>query len=159
MYRVGDHVAHPMHGAGTISEIRQERAEGKVRAYYVLTLLSGGLQLLIPCDASEKAGLRPILSEEEAEQLVADFSKVVAEKQPNWNRRYRENMLRIKTGDLHEVAKVIVSLIGREKRQMLSTGERKILASARQILASELALAKKLTLEEGEALLKPLEEK
>ena len=157
MYHIGDRVAHPMHGAGTICAIQEQRCGGERRSYYVLCLLCGGLRLMIPCDAWEKAGLRPVLSREAAGELVRRFALLDPGEQPNWNQRYRENMLRIKSGDLYEVARVVRGLSRREKRQQLSTGERRILFSARQILASEIALVKNIPLEQAETLLQPLE--
>lgn len=157
MYSIGDRVAHPMHGAGTISGIIRQRMAGQERSYYVLTLLCGGLQLLVPCDAGEKVGLRPLSTGPELERLLQALPQLETREQPNWNQRYRENMLRIKSGDLYEVARVVRSLSRREKRQQLSTGERRILFSARQILASEIALVKNIPLEQAETLLQPLE--
>lgn len=157
MYSIGDRVAHPMHGAGTISEITQRRMAGQERSYYVLSLLCGGLQLLIPCESEEKVGLRPLATLPELENLLRVLPQLESDEQPNWNQRYRENMLRIKSGDLYEVARVIRGLSRREQRQQLSTGERRILFSARQILASEIALVKNISLEAAENLLHPLE--
>lgn len=157
MYSIGDRVAHPMHGAGIISEITQRRMAGQERNYYVLTLLCGGLQLLIPCEAEEKVGLRPLATIPEMDALLGALPGLDAAEQPNWNQRYRENMLRIRSGNLYEVARVILGLSRREKRQQLSTGERRILCSAKQILASEIALVKNISLEAAAALLRPLE--
>ena len=103
MYHIGDRVAHPMHGAGTICAIQEQRCGGERRSYYVLCLLCGGLRLMIPCDAWEKAGLRPVLSREAAGELVRRFALLDPGEQPNWNQRYRENMLRIRSGDPAEV--------------------------------------------------------
>lgn len=157
MYSIGDRVAHPMHGAGTISEITRRRMAGQERNYYVLTLLCGGLQLLIPCESEEKVGLRPLFTLPEMDALLQALPGIEAIEQPNWNQRYRENMLRIRSGDLYEVARVIWGLSRREKRQQLSTGERRILSSAKQILASEIALVKNISLEAAAVLLRPLE--
>ena len=117
MYSIGDRVAHPMHGAGTISGITRQRMAGQERSYYVLTLLCGGLQLLVPCDAGEKVGLRPLSTGPELERLLQALPQLETKEQPNWNQRYRENMLRIKSGDLYEVARVVRGLSRREKRQ------------------------------------------
>ena len=157
MYHIGDRVAHPMHGAGTICAIQEQRCGGERRSYYVLCLLCGGLRLMIPCDAWEKAGLRPVLSREAAGELVRRFALLDPGEQPHWNQRYRENMLRIRSGDPAEVALVVRSLARRDQSRQLSTGERRLLASARDILASELALALDCGLAEARQLLAPLE--
>ena len=157
MYSIGDRVAHPMHGAGTISGITRQRTAGQARRHPVPPLHCGGLPLLVPCAAGEKVGLRPLSTGPELERLLQALPQLETKDQPNWNQRYRENMLRIKSGDLYEVARVVHSLSRREKRQQLSTGERRILFSARQILASEIALVKNIPLEQAETLLQPLE--
>lgn len=141
MFSVGDLVVHPMHGAGVIHEIVQERVAGKTQTYYVFQMPVGGLLLKIPIAKSEMVGLRAIMSAPQADELIDSIPDIPVETDANWNRRYRENLDRIKSGDLHQVARVIKSLMHRERRRGLSTGERKMLHTARQILLSELALA------------------
>ena len=140
MYHIGQRVTHPMHGAGTISGMIEQRPDGQARMYYVLTLMKGGLQLFVPCDGCEKAGLRPVISRQEAETLLQSFAALEAEGKGNWNQRYRENMDRLKSGEPGQVAVVIKSLLRRETQKHLSTGERKMLNTALQILTTELAL-------------------
>lgn len=140
MYHIGQRVTHPMHGAGTISGMIEQRPDGQARMYYVLTLMKGGLQLFVPCDGCEKAGLRPVISRQEAETLLQSFAALEAEGEGNWNQRYRENMDRLKSGEPGQVAVVIKSLLRRETQKHLSTGERKMLNTALQILTTELAL-------------------
>lgn len=153
MYHIGDRIAHPMHGAGVIANIISERIDGKARQYYVLQLTYGSMTMLVPCDTSEEIGVRKIVDGAHADELLIAFASIPVEVNDNWNQRYRDNMLKIKSGDLMQVACVIKSLIARERERGLSTGERKILANARQIIVSELMLAKELTLEEAETLL------
>ena len=140
MYHIGQRVTHPMHGAGTISGMIEQRPDGQARMYYVLTLMKGGLQLYVPCDGCEKAGLRPVISRQEAETLLQSFAALEVEGEGNWNQRYRENMDRLKSGEPGQVAVVIKSLLRRETQKHLSTGERKMLNTALQILTTELAL-------------------
>ena len=101
----------------------------------------GGLLLKIPTANSDAIGIRSIIQKEEAEALLAAIPAMEIDQSVNWNQRYRENMLRLKSGDLYEVAGVIKGLMHRDRRRGLSTGERKMLHSARQILLSELVLA------------------
>jgi len=153
MFCVGDKVVHPLHGAGVIEAITQETLVGTPARYYVFRMPSGGLTLKIPTENSGAVGLRGLLSREKMEELLRKIPALDAEMTNNWNRRYRENMEKLKSGDLLEVARVIKGLALREVRQGLSTGERKMLHSAKQVLLSELVLAKELTYEAAELLL------
>ena len=149
-FHVGDQIAHPMHGAGTIDNIVTRRINGVDRRYYELRLPVGDIRVMIPVDSSEEIGVRPIISKEKAEQIWKLLPKLEVTMTQNWNRRYRENMLRIKSGDLLEVAKVVKGLVGRDHLRGLSTGERKMLHNAKQILISELVLSQHISFEETE---------
>ena len=150
MFKVGDMIAHPMHGAGIIDGIEEKRVQGVTRSYYVLTIPTGGMVLWIPTDSCEAIGVRPIVSANVVEAVIAAIPEIEIDVSRNWKQRYRENMLRIKSGDLMEVARVIKCLVQRDRSQELSTGERKMLHSAKQILISEIVLAKELPYEEAE---------
>lgn len=150
MFRIGDLVVHPMHGAGVIDAIVREKVSGSEQEYYVFKMPVGGLLLKIPTANTQAIGIRNIIDRECAEQLIADIPSIEIEQSSNWNKRYRENMVRMKSGDLYEVARVIKSLMRRESRRGLSTGERKMLHNARQILLSELVLAENAEYEEVE---------
>lgn len=140
MFRIGDLVAHPMHGAGVIDAIVQEKVAGKTEEYYVFKMPVGGLLLKIPVANSEAIGLRAIISPEEADALIADMPALEVENSANWNKRYQENLQRLKSGDLREVSRVIKGLMTRDTRRGLSTGERKMLQTAKRILISEIVL-------------------
>ena len=154
MYHIGQNVTHPMHGAGKISGMIEQRSAQGPRMYYILTLQQGGLQLYIPCDGCEKAGLRPTITRQEAESLLRALPALTEENNTNWNQRYRGNMEHIRSGDPKQVALVIKSLMAREARKQLSTGERKMLTAARQILLTELAVALDCTDQEADRLLR-----
>ena len=141
MFRVGDLVVHPMHGAGVIDDIVRERVAGSTQEYYVFKMPVGGLLLKIPIAKSQLIGLRAIIGRAEAEQLISSIPEIVVDQDSNWNKRYRENLERLKSGDLYQVARVIKGLMHRDRRRGLSTGERKMLHAARQILLSELVLS------------------
>ena len=149
-FSVGDRIAHPMHGAGVIDCIEKRKVNGTEREYYVLKLPLGDMVLMIPLDHIEEIGVRPIVAAEAAEQIIRSIPGLEIDVDQNWNRRYRENMLRIKSGDLLEVAAVVKSLIRRDTARGLSTGERKMLHSAKQILISEIVLAASSSYEEIE---------
>ena len=150
MFKIGDKIAHPMHGAGIISDIQEKTIDGVTRSYYVLRLPVGGMVVMIPTDTSESIGVRPIIGSERAEAVLNSISNIEAKVEPNWNKRYKENLMRIRSGDLFEVAKVIKCLYLREGDKGLSTGERKMLHSAKHILISEVVLSKNLSYEEVE---------
>ena len=150
MFRIGDKIVHPMHGAGVVDDIVQRKVNGVVRDYYTLKLPIGGMLVMIPTDHCDQIGVRAILSGDEAEQILDRISDVQVEMQSNWNHRYRENMERLKSGDLMEVAKVVKGLVLRESRRGLSNGERKMLHSAKQILVSEIGLAQSISYQEAE---------
>ena len=151
MYQVGDKVVHPMHGAGVIDSIVKKKLNGVVRDYYALKLPTGSMNVLIPTDHTEEIGVRPIVDARKADEILASIPEIDVDMTQNWNHRYRENMLRLKSGDLTEVARVVKGLMLREGDRGLSTGERKMLHSAKQILISELVLSKNSSYEDIEA--------
>ena len=136
MYHIGDKIVHPMHGAGIVDNIVENKINGVVRQYYVLKLPVGGMTVMIPTENSDEIGVRDVVCEETAEKLLQAMATIEVDVTQNWNRRYRENMLRIKSGDLLEVARVVKCLMARDRDKGLSTGERKMLHSAKQILIS-----------------------
>ena len=147
MYQVGDKVVHPMHGAGIIDSIVQRKVNGVVKDYYLLNLFDGNMMVMIPTDNTSEIGVRPVVSGQEASKLLQAMEHIQVDMTQNWNRRYRENMSRIKSGNLLEVARVVKGLTSRDHDRGLSTGERKMLHTARQILISELMLAQSLPYE------------
>ena len=140
MFSIGDQVVHPMHGAGVIDDIVQERVAGTTKEYYVFKMPMGGLILKIPTENSQAIGIRKVISKAEADELLEEIPAIAVEHNANWNKRYQENLLRLKSGDLREVAQVIKGLMRRDTLRGLSTGERKMLHSAKQIMISELVL-------------------
>ena len=140
-YKIGDKIAHPLHGAGQISEIEQKRVDGKNRSYYVMHIPKGDMRVMIPTDACDQIGIRPIIASEQAAEVFRAIPEMELPEDSNWNRRYRENMVHIRSGDLLKVAAVIKALVRREAELGLSNGERKMLHSAKQILISELMLS------------------
>ncbi|NLL45365.1 MAG: CarD family transcriptional regulator [Clostridiales bacterium] len=150
MFQIGDMIAHPMHGAGVIESIEKKKINGVTREYYVLRMPVGGMLVMIPVSNTEEIGVRPIISEEQADEIIDSINDIEVDMSQNWNRRYRENMLRIKSGDLTEVARVVKGLMARDEERGLSTGERKMLRNAKQILISEIVLSKHSTYDEIE---------
>lgn len=150
-YEVGDKIAHPLHGAGVIDRVESRKINGVEREYYVMKLPIGDMLVMIPRDGCEAIGVRPIVDASALETLFQEIPAIEINMTSNWNKRFRENMVLIKSGDLLQVASVIKGLMLREAERGLSTGERKMLHSAKQILLSEVVLAMGTTFEEAEA--------
>ena len=150
MFSIGDLVVHPMHGEGVIDDIVQENVAGVMKEYYVFKMPVGGLVLKIPTANSQVIGIRGIISQAEAEELLNALPDLTVEANANWNKRYQENLMRLKSGDLYQVARVIKSLMQRESLRGLSTGERKMLHNAKQIMISEIVMAEKVAYREVE---------
>ncbi len=151
VYQIGDKVVHPMHGAGVIDSIVQRKVAGQIQEYYLLRLSVGSMTVMIPTENTQEIGVRPVVSGQEAESLISAMESIEVDMAQNWNRRYRENMVRLKSGDLLEVARVVKGLLLRESQRGLSNGERKMLHAAKQILISELVLAQSLPYKTVEA--------
>lgn len=141
MFQVGDKIVHPMHGAGVVDEITTRKINGVIRDYYILRLPVGGMMVMVPTESSDEIGMRAVMSPGDVDKILDALPDMEVDTDPNWNRRYRENMLRLKSGNLMEVARVMKSLMLREGERGLSTGERKMLHSAKQILISEIVMA------------------
>ncbi|MEW6274617.1 MAG: CarD family transcriptional regulator [Bacillota bacterium] len=141
MFKVGDRVVYPMHGAGIIEAIEEKEVLGERKQYYVLHFPVGDMKVMIPCATCKEAGLREVIGKDGVQKVFRILKENGSTMSSNWNRRYRANLEKIKTGDIYEVAEVVRNLIQREKEKGLSSGERKMLQNARQILVSELALA------------------
>ena len=150
-FQIGDKVAHPMYGAGVLESVVQKKVGGVVQEYYIMKLAKSSMIVMIPTQGSEEIGVRPVVDPDQADRVLAAIQSIQVEMTANWNRRYRENMERLKSGDLLEVARVVKGLTLRDAKRSLSTGERKMLHSARQILISELVLSKSLSYETVEA--------
>jgi CarD family transcriptional regulator len=142
MYSIGDKIVYPMHGAGVIESIEEREILGQKQNYYVLKMPVGDMKVMIPTHNVHDIGIREVISNKEAEKVFSILESDISNVNSNWNKRYRENMTKIKSGNIYEVADVVKSLMLSEREKGLSTGERKMLNSAKQILVSELVLAK-----------------
>lgn len=140
MYQIGDRIVHPLHGAGIVSEIVTQKVDREKRDYYLLRLPENNMDVLVPVETADKIGIRPVGSTEKAEAALRMIREFEVTYGANWNARYHENINRIKSGDLEEVAKVIKILSVFDREKGLASGERKMLHNAKKILFSELAL-------------------
>lgn len=139
-----------MHGAGIIEAIEEREVLGQRQPYYIMRLPFGDMQVMIPVRSVEEVGLREVISSSEVERVFEVLQGEKTKMSPNWNRRYRANLEKIRSGDIFEVAEVVRNLTIRDREKGLSTGERRMLDSARQILISELMLAQGLPASEVE---------
>jgi CarD family transcriptional regulator len=150
VYNVGDNVVYPMHGAGVIEAIEEREVLGERQKYYIMALPIGDMKVMIPMDSVEELGLRQVIDDEGVRRVYEILGGEKTTMSSNWNRRYRANMEKIKSGDIFAVAEVVRNLTLRDQDKGLSTGERKMLETARQILISELVIAQNSTKEEVE---------
>lgn len=153
MFNVGDRIVYPMHGAGVIEGIEQKNLSGVPEDYYIIKLTSGEMKVMIPVCNKDLVGLREVISREEVAKVLEVLRNKSQEMSANWNRRYRTNLEKIKTGSIYDVAEVVSGLTMRDKEKGLSTGERKMLENAKQILLSELALAQNMDEEQVEMMI------
>lgn len=141
MFKVGDKVVYPMHGAGVIEGIENREILGNTRKYFVLRMPVGEMKLLVPVTSVGDVGLRQVIDSDLVHKVLEVLRKKRNLSTANWNRRYRSHLEKMKTGDIFAIAEVVRNLMTRERDKGLSTCERKMLETASQILASELALA------------------
>ncbi|MBK5253566.1 MAG: CarD family transcriptional regulator [Peptostreptococcaceae bacterium] len=150
MFAIGDNISYPMHGAGTIQKIENREILGELREYYCLLLPYSKMNVMIPVDNSDKIGVRPIIDKMEIDKVFEVLKEESSTMSDNWNRRYRENNEKLKTGDIFIVAGVVRDLVRNDRIKKLSTGEKKLLNNAKQILESEVILAGGHSMEETE---------
>ena len=153
MFNIGDNIVYTMHGAGTISSIEEKEVLGEKQQYYIIKM-PGEVMVMVPTAKAEAMGVRNVIDEKSANSVLQVLEKDETEMSNNWNKRYRENLDKMKTGDIYEVADVVRNLSFKQKEKgTLSTGEKKMLLNAKQILVSELVLAEHSSKEEIEKLI------
>lgn len=153
MFGIGDKVVYPMHGAGIIEDIEIKTILGEDKKYYILNLPLKEMKVMIPFDNTEDLGLRPVVDEEKLEEVIALLRQGLSDMNSNWNRRFRENTDKLKTGDILEVAEVVRNLMIMDDKKGLSTGERKMVNNSTKYLLSEICLAKDIDMEEAKRIL------
>ena len=140
-FEIGDNVVYPHHGAGKV--IRKELKEilGERREYLTIKILHNDMTVMVPTENAALAGLRRVIDEETGQKVLAVLQDECSEMPKNWNRRFKYNRDKIKTGDIYELAEVVRNLAIREAEKGLSTGEKQMFTRAKKILASELMYA------------------
>ena len=139
MFNVGDKIVYPMHGAGVIDAIEEKDILGEKQAYYILKM-PGEVKVMVPTAKAEEIGVRSIIDKSSAEKVFRVLESDETEMSMNWNKRYRDNMDKMKSGDIYKIADVVRNLSFKQKEKGLSTGEKKMLSNSKQILVSELVL-------------------
>ncbi len=149
VYEIGDQVVYPHHGAGKILKKELKEVLGEKRQYLTIKILHNNMTVMVPCENADRAGLRRVIGEDDVKKVLAVLRDDVSQMPKNWNRRFKHNREKIKTGDVFELAEVVRNLAIRETEKGLSTGEKQMYTRAKKILASELMYA--LVMEEDEA--------
>ena len=150
MFSAGDKIVYPMHGAGIICGIEERKILGEKKRYYIFKLPCSEINVMIPVDSETAVGIRPVADRAVISDVIELLSAESTQMDSNWNRRYRENMEKLKSGDIMKVAEVVRNLMRTDRKKGLSSGERKLLENARQILISEMMLAEEITQVEAE---------
>src|ERR1700709_1731725 len=140
-FEIGDNVVYPHHGAGLVLKKEMKEVLGEKREYLTIKILHNDMTVMVPCCNAGKAGLRRICNEEAIEKVMVVLQGDLSEMPKNWNRRFKHNRDKIKTGDVYEIAEVVRNLAIREAEKGLSTGEKQMFTRAKKILASELMYA------------------
>jgi CarD family transcriptional regulator len=152
-FTVGETVVYPHHGAALIEAIEQRTIKGEEKTYLVLKVAQGDLTVRVPADNAEYVGVRDVVGADGLERVFDILKAPHTEEPTNWSRRYKANVEKIASGDVNKVAEVVRDLWRRDRERGLSAGEKRMLAKARQILVSELALAEGTNEDKAELLL------
>jgi CarD family transcriptional regulator len=140
-FEIGDHVVYPHHGAGKVLRKEKKEVLGSSREYLTIKILHNDMTVMVPTENAALAGLRRVIDEETVKKVQAVLSDERSEMPKNWNRRFKHNREKIKTGDVYELAEVVRNLAIREAEKGLSTGEKQMFTRAKRILCSELMYA------------------
>jgi len=141
MFQVGEKVVYPTHGVGKVESIEEREVSGLRQSYYVLKILGNGMRVMVPTQNADRVGLRGIIAKQDVPKVMAILKQNNLDICPNWNRRFKDNLERIKTGSLFEVALVLRKLVVLQKERSLSFGEKKMLENVSHLLVSEISHA------------------
>lgn len=140
VFQIGDMVCYPMHGVGVVESIEEQSVLGETAKYYMLRFVMGRMSAMVPVETAEAVGLRKLVCAGECEKVVAFLAEEgCSDESENWNQRYRDNLNKLRVGDIFGVADVVKCLIRRDREKGLSAGERKMYLTARQVLVAELS--------------------
>ena len=149
LFDIGDKVVYPHHGAGTVVKKEKREVLGETREYLTIQILHNDMTVNVPCENADRVGLRTVIDQRTVQMVVRTLSGGSTEMPKNWNRRFKHNRDKMKTGDVLELAEVVRNLALRDHEKGLSTGEKQMYVKAKKILASELMYAKTMTEDEA----------
>jgi CarD family transcriptional regulator len=152
MYRTGTKVVYPTHGVGWIEAIEKKEVAGGLQPFYVVRIIGNGMTILVPTKNAQRVGLREVIEPSEIPKVLAILKKNDLEISSNWNRRFKDNLERIRTGSLFEVALVLRKLVVLQKERSLSFGEKTMLENVRRLIVSEISHASGIDQERARAL-------
>ena len=141
MFRKGDTVVHPQHGVAVIEELRVGTFLGERRRYLILRVAYGDLTLMVPVESTEEIGIRHVISKNEVRKVLNVLEQDESTMDANWSRRFKNNIAKLRSGDIYQLAEVVRDLSIRERERGLSAGERRMVIEARRILILELTSA------------------
>lgn len=141
MFKCGDKILYPMHGAGVVEDIEEKSVLGEKQKYYVVDLPTKNMKVMIPVSRSDSLHLREIIDSKMVPDVFNVFTKDYIDEGLNWNKRYKMNLEKVKSGDIYELANVINDLMQRDSLKGLSTGERKMLNDSKHLFVSEVVLS------------------
>ena len=150
MFSAGDKIVYPMHGAGVICGIEEKKILGEKKEYYIFKLPCSEINIMIPVDSEAAVGIRPIADKTVISDVIKLLGGESSQMDSNWNRRYRDNMEKLKSGDIMKAAEVVRDLMRADRQKNLSSGGNKMLANAKRILISEIMLASDMTSDEAQ---------
>ncbi|MDY3007074.1 CarD family transcriptional regulator [Anaerococcus sp. AGMB00486] len=153
MFKIGDKIVYPMHGAGTIDSVEIKEFLGEEKEYFILKMPIGNMDISIPKSNINNMNIRDVISKKEGEEVLAILNGDPKDLNSNWNIRYRENQEILKTGDIFKIANMVRDLVALDDEKGLSTTEKKLLNRARRIMASELVMAGSLDRKEAEKII------
>jgi CarD family transcriptional regulator len=145
LFQIGENIIYPMHGAGIIKAIEEKEVSGEKQQYYVIKMLIGNMQVMIPTGKILSSSIRPVTDIIALKRIIHIFQHGESDRLLPWKQRYKVNMDKIKTGKIQECAEVIRDLMRMKKEKALNTSEKKMLDNAHEFLISELGLIKGIT--------------
>ncbi|EEU11806.1 CarD family transcriptional regulator [Anaerococcus vaginalis] len=153
MFKIGDKIVYPMHGAGIIDSVETKEFLGEEKEYFILKMPIGNMDISIPKANINKMNIRDVISKKEGEEILAILEQDPKDLNSNWNLRYRENQEILKTGDIFKIANMVRDLVALDDDKGLSTTEKKLLNRARRIMASELVMSGSLEKDDAEKMI------
>ena len=153
MFKIGDKIVYPMHGAGIIDSVETKEFLGEEKEYFILKMPIGNMDISIPKANINKMNIRDVISKKEGDEILAILEQDPKDLNSNWNLRYRENQEILKTGDIFKIANMVRDLVALDDDKGLSTTEKKLLNRARRIMASELVMSGSLERDEAEKMI------